>query len=74
MKLITAWWGVQFVSESEEDKEMLTKLHSTIKDNRYLIYEDGSVQLLTEYEPPKNYNFGYDLELKPGEVMLEIAR
>lgn len=74
MKLITAWWGVQFVSESEEDKEMLTKLHNTIKDNRYLIYEDGDVRLLTEYKPPEYYNFGYDLELKPWEVMLEIAR
>ncbi len=74
MKLITAWWGVQFVSESEEDKEMLIKLYSVVSDRGYSIYEDGVVRLLTEYEPPEDYNFGYDLELKPWEVMLEITR
>lgn len=74
MKLITAWWGVQFVSESEEDKEMLTKLYSAIKGSRYSIYEDGSVYLRTEYQPPNQYDFEYDLELKPDEVMLEITR
>lgn len=74
MKLITARWGVQLVSESEEDKETLTKLYNVIKGNRYSIYEDGSVNLRTEYQPPNQYDFEYDLALKPGEVLLEINR
>ena len=74
MKLITAWWGVQLVSESEEDKEMLTKLYNAVNDRGYSIYEDGVVRLLTEYKPSEDYDFGYDLELKPWEVMLEITR
>ena len=46
MKTNVNWWGVQFFSETEEDKDILRLLYSKLNEEDIDFYEGGYVKLI----------------------------
>lgn len=72
MKTATAWWGVQFLAENQEDEDLLKKLKSRIGDKADVIYDDGDIFFTTKTD---DIAFGFsDNEIKNSKLVLQIER
>lgn len=48
MKVITYWWGIELVSDNEEDEILLKELHERVGNKADSPYEDGDIETDTE--------------------------
>lgn len=61
MKWITAWWGCEFVAETDNDVRILKELHKACGSKPTHSYEDGEMSIEQnindetswDYEPPE---------------------
>jgi len=74
MKLATAWWGCQFLAETDEDKEILENLIAALPDGPVQSYEQGGIEVLDPNDYKEDvWSFNVD-EVKAAKMVVEIQR
>jgi hypothetical protein len=74
MKWSTAWWGIQILAETEEDKKILEKLTNSLNPNADNSYEKGEycVVDVNNYQEDV-WSFNKD-EIINAKMVVEIVR
>jgi len=70
MKYATAWWGVQMLAETDEDKKILEDLYDKCEKNAFRAYEEGGMYIAKR---GKDLGFMQD-EIDKAKLVIEIYR
>lgn len=73
MKFATAWWGVQILAETEEDKELLAALVESLPSKASSSYEDGLLKTVAESRFDDCWGFSEE-EIKAAKLVIEFLR
>jgi len=71
MKFATAWWGVQFLAETDSDKEILSSLIKTLPEKCEKSYDAGTMKVLNPEDCDDTCGFDGD-EIKNSKLCVEF--
>lgn len=72
MKFATAWWGIQILAESDEDKDILQSLFDRLPEEADVSYENGFVCIAS---PEYAENGGFSEEqIKNAKLVIDFRR
>ena len=73
MKFATAWWGVQILAETEEDKTLLAALVESLPSKASSSYEDGLLKTVTDPQFDDCWGFSEE-EIKAAKLVIGFLR
>lgn len=74
MRWLTEWWGLQFLAETDEEKDLLLTLKHSLPDitKNFYAYEAGTVEVI-EHKSDNDRGFSSE-EITNAKLVLEITR
>ena len=71
MKYLADWWGIQLVADNNDERILLTKLHTLLQNPSVKeCYEDGDITLFEHWDEDRYKSFN----LERGDFVLELTR